>query len=144
VAYYLGQTNNLGITDNIVRLLRRTDAPMSAAEIAKSIPMPKGWYYEKLWRTVKSLLVQELQPGRPGRWTRVGRAQYVACKFETWVKLNIEIQHQKTGAILRVVGKPNRSGSESTLDNWVVYNESSKLKWVLRGEDIRRDWAQLR
>lgn len=115
---------------------------MSAAEISKQIPIPTGWPYEKFRRTVSALLIQELQPGRPDRWYRVDRAQYSARQRESWIKIGISIQHQKTGAILNITGKPRRNGHETTLDKWTVESQTG-LYWVLKGEDIRRDWARV-
>jgi hypothetical protein len=134
---------NLGITDGICRILRESKEPMKPCHVARKLPLPDGWSYEKLRRNVAAIMIHELRLGNRGRWIRTEFARYKATEVKTWVKTGILIQHQKTGAILRVKGKLKRNGHATTLHRWEVFNPVSNLTWGLRGEDIENDWKKV-
>jgi hypothetical protein len=134
---------NLGITDNIYRILLEEGKPMKQCEVARKMAIPNGWNYAKLRRNVASMMINELIPGHAGRWRRVAPRLYEAVVKESWVKAGITIQHKMTGAEVKVVGKLKRNGFETTLDRWYVYNPTTDRRWPLNGDDIRRNWRPL-
>lgn len=130
---------NLGITDHIARTLVVARRPLRPQDVAKVIPMPAGWDYRKLRRNVAAIMIHELRLGAYGRWARGAlRGYYYATPHVTWVRDGMLIQHQLTGAVVRVVGKVRRNGVPTTLDRWQV--ASGRKVWPVRGEQLEKYW----